>query len=199
MTSGMDSMDRRTYSRLARLLVVACAALTVVAPAAQAAKTAAVAAGCAPQAFSPVFGAWGDKALYTLAPGGDFESSAGWTLSGGATVAPGSSPFARGARSLSLPAGATALSGPICVDKTYPSWRFAAQSGGGSLTIEVLYPTKTKDAGTLKPGAAWGLTRVLTFSTGQFGTGAASIRLRLSASRAPVRVDDVYIDPRLRR
>ena len=39
--------------------------------------------------------------------------------------------------SLSLPAGASALSPPICVEKDYPSWRFAATSGGGKLGVYI--------------------------------------------------------------
>ncbi len=42
---------------------------------------------CSPQ-LSPVFQGFGDTALYTLVPGGDFETAAaGWTLSKAAVVA----------------------------------------------------------------------------------------------------------------
>ena len=166
------------------------------APAAQAAQTTST---CPTRAFSPVFSAWADKALYTLAPGGDFESgAAGWTLTGSAAVAAGSSGFAKGASSLSLPAGASALSPSLCVEKNYPSWRFAAQSNGGKLAVEVLYPNKTKQSLPVTPSAAWALSPVLRFSTGQF-LGATQIQVRFTASGQRVRVDDVYIDPRFSR
>ena len=40
---------------------------------------------------------------------------------------------------------------------------------------------------------------MLRLSQGQFGTGAAYIQFRLTASGATVGVDDVYVDPFLRR
>jgi hypothetical protein len=170
------------------------------APAANAAKIAGAEAACAPRAFTTVFAKWSDSALYTLAPGGSFESTAtGWTLTGRAAVVAGSSPFATGKSSLSLPAGASALSGPICVEKGYPSWRFAARSTGGKLAVEVIYPRKAKESAAFTPRAAWGLTPVLRLSQGQFGYGAAYIRLRITASVATVGVDDVYVDPRYNR
>ena len=40
---------------------------------------------------------------------------------------------------------------------------------------------------------------MLHLSQGQFGNGAAYIQFRLTASGATVGVDDVYVDPFLRR
>ena len=176
------------------------ASLTLTVPAAQAANVATTEATCAPRVFTTTFAKWGDTALYTLAPGGDFESAAsGWTLTGSAARVAGSSPFASGRSSLSLPAGTSALSPPICVEKGYPSWRFAARSTGGKLSVEVVYSKKTKENVTVTPAASWGLTPVLRLSQGQFGNGAAYIQFRLTASGATVGVDDVYVDPFLRR
>jgi hypothetical protein len=170
--------------RLSGGLAAAALTLAVCAPAAQAAET------CPARAFSPVFAASGDNALYTLAPGGDFESgAAGWTLTGAARVDQGS---------LSIPAGASALSPPICVEKNYPSWRFAARSGGGKVAVEVLYPKQTKDSGAVAPSGGWSLSPVLKFSTGQF-QGATNIQIRFTASAQRVQLDDVYIDPRFHR
>jgi hypothetical protein len=67
------------------------------------------------------------------------------------------------------------------------------------LAIDVLYPSGLKDSRVVMPAAAWALSPVVTLATGLFGTGAADIRLQLTASRSTVRVDDVYVDPRLRR
>jgi hypothetical protein len=171
--------------------------MAVTAPAAQAAKD--PAATCAPRPFATVFGAWGDNALYTLAPGGDFESGAGgWTLTGGAAVVAGGSPFAAGASSLALPAGASALSPPICVEKDYPSWRFAARSGGGRVDVAVVYAKKAKSYGAVKPGAAWSLAPIQKLSTGQFVNGGF-IQVRFTAVGGAAGVDDVYVDPRYRR
>ena len=186
-------------NRLTRGVVAALATLAVCAPAAQAATPAPAEETCAARAFSTVFAAWGDNALYTLAPGGSFESgAAGWTLTGSARVDAGGSGFAPGAKSLSIPAGASALSPPICVEKNYPSWRFAAKSGGGKLAVEVLYPNKTKDSGTVSPSGGWSLSPVLKFATGQF-KGATQIQVRFTAVGQRVQLDDVYIDPRFHR
>lgn len=187
-------MTRRIRSTVG---LAALVAMALAAPAANAATAAGPA--CPEQVFSQVFAPWGDSALYTLAPGGDFESgAAGWTLGGGAAVVPGSSPFAQGATSLALPASASALSPPICVAKNYPSWRFAVASGGGRLTAEVLYPKKTKDSAVINPASGWNLSPILKFATGQFN-GGVEIRVRFTAAAGPVQVDDVYIDPRIRR
>jgi hypothetical protein len=190
-------MHRKKLTRLAGCLTAASASLALMAPLAQAAQLAGAEATCAPRSFTAVFAPRGDSALYTLAPAGNIESAAnGWTLTGGAPLVAGSSPFASGKSSLSLPAGASALSPPICVEKGYPSWRFAGKSAGGKVAIEVIYPDKTKASKAVVPGAAWGLSPVITFAEGQFGSGAAYIQVRLTASVARVSVDDVYIDPR---
>jgi hypothetical protein len=193
-------LHRITRSKLARCVAITSASLALTVPVAQAAKVANVEATCAPRVFTTTFAQWADTALYTLTPGGDFESAAsGWTLTGSAALVAGSSPFASGHSSLSLPAGTSALSPPICVEKGYPSWRFAARSTRGKLAIEVVYPKKTKEDVTFAPAASWGLSPVLDLSEGQFGKGAAFIQFRLTASGATVGVDDVYVDPFLRR
>jgi hypothetical protein len=181
---------------LIRGATAALVVLAVCAPASQAAQSGET---CPARPFSPVFAAWGDNALYTLAPGGNFETgAAGWTLTGAARVEAGGSGFAPGTRSLSIPAGASALSPRICVEKNYPSWRFAVKSGGGKVAVEVLYPKKTKDSGTLVPSGGWSLSPVLRFTTGQF-QGATEIQIRFTASGQRVQLDDVYIDPRFHR
>jgi hypothetical protein len=180
--------------RLARGVAAAFVTLAVCAPAAQAAES-----SCSTRAFNPVFAAWGDNALYTLAPGGNFEpGAAGWTLTGAARVDAGGSGFAPGAYSLSIPAGASAMSPAICVEKNYPSWRFAVKSGGGKVAVEVLYPKRTKDSGTIHPSSGWGLSPVLRFTTGQF-QGVTNIQIRFTAVGQRVQLDDVYIDPRFHR
>jgi hypothetical protein len=190
----------RRFTNLARCVAISTASLALTVPAALGANVATTEATCAPRVFNTTFARWGDTALYTLTPGGDFEAATpGWRLTGSAAQVAGSSPFASGHSSLSLPAGTSALSPPICVEKGYPSWRFAARSTGGKVAVEVVYPMKTKESATVTPAASWGLSPVLRLSQGQFGKGAAYIQLRLTASVATVVVDDVYVDPFLRR
>jgi hypothetical protein len=173
-----------------------------------------VAAGgaCAERAFSTVFASYQDSSLYTLAPDGDFEAgAAGWTLADGATVADESSSLqlgaALGAKSLELAPGASATTPAICVEHGFPGFRFAARSAGASrgvLRVQVLYGSghKSKKTGRIKAAHAWKVTRKLSLAQGRFHVKAgqsANVQLKFTASRGTVRMDDVYVDPRLRR
>jgi hypothetical protein len=164
---------------------------------------------CEAREFARVFKPWHDRRLYTLAPGGDFETLAeGWTLEGGAALAAESSPFqlgtALGASSLELPAGSTALSPPICVGRGYPSFRFVAKSvDAAALKVEILYASgKVKGRGRLKPAAEWAPTKKLSLAQGQFKVKrgkATRIQLRFAVTEGTARIDDVYVDPRFSR
>src|SRR5207344_2080783 len=89
-----------------------------------------------------------DSDAYELLPGGDFEgASVGWTLSGGAKLAPESEPHGAtgsvGSHSLNLPAGASAQSPFTCVNASYPSFRFFARNDGvlSTVLVQVVYKT----------------------------------------------------------
>src|SRR3954468_14619621 len=104
--------------------------LSLVCPApAAAATTASNPLSCVPSGtFTQVFGAFSDSALYTSAPGGNIESPlTGWTLTGGAARVSGNEPFYVGhpsdRTSLSIPAGGSAVTAPMCIDQTYPFFR----------------------------------------------------------------------------
>ncbi len=168
-------------------------------------------AACAERTFTKVFSPWHDRALYTLAEGGDFEAqAAGWTLAGPTSIAADSSPFLLGATlgmsSLELPAGASAVSPPICVTRGFPSFRLLARSVSadqGVVRVQVLYATgKPKFAGRIRPGAEWAPTRKISLAQGRFRVrhGASTfVRLRFAATEGSVRLDDVYVDPRYNR
>jgi hypothetical protein len=168
-------------------------------------------AACAEREFARVFKPWHDRALYTLAPGGDFEAAAdGWTLEGGALVAADSSPFqlgaALGASSLELPAGASAVTPPICVERGFPSFRFVARSVSeerARVKVQVLYADgRRKPTGNVKPGFEWAPTRKLSLAQGRFKIRrgrSAEIQLRFAVVSGTARVDDVYVDPRIWR
>ena len=224
----MDSLQRLTWTRLARATMLAVAALAVAIPTASAgapdekpdragaerAKERAKdkpAADCEDRVFSRVFSDWRDRALYTLAPGGDFEARAeGWDLTGSAAVAGDSAPFllgaALGAGSLELSAGGAAVSPPICVKRGFPAFRFVARSvsaEAGALKVQVVYRSRrAKTTARLKPGAEWRVTRRMSLAQGRFRVrrkGSAVVRLRFAATAGTVRVDDVYVDPRYRK
>jgi hypothetical protein len=165
---------------------------------------------CEERTFARVFKPWNDRALYTLAPAGDFETPAdGWTLDG-AVVAADSSPFvlgsALGASSLELPAGATALSAPICVERGFPSFRLVARSVSADqavVKVAVVYADgRVKKAGRLKPAADWAVTRKLSLAQGRFRVRrgeSALVQLRFAVTAGTARLDDVYVDPRFHR
>jgi hypothetical protein len=215
-----------TRSRIGLALATAVALLAVAAPLASAGDTDAAAkkkaekpagkkkgvAGvpCDERVFARVFKPWHDRRLYTLAPGGDFETLAeGWTLEG-AVPAVDSPPFVLGAAlgvsSLELPAGATAVSPPICVERGFPSFRLAARSVSTEqavLKVQVVYADgRTKKAGRLKPAADWAVTRKLSLAQGRFRVRrghSALVQLRFAVTAGTARIDDVYIDPRFWR
>ncbi|MBA2462286.1 MAG: hypothetical protein H0V45_11070 [Actinobacteria bacterium] len=97
------------------------------------------AAGCAEQKLDQPFLRFLDPLAYTLVPGGDFEGTHGWQLSGGARVVSGNEPYQVGGRdhqqSLYLPRGAAATSPAVCAGIAHPTLRFFAT--GGSLTAQL--------------------------------------------------------------
>jgi len=195
-------------------LVIKSAALAILAifivPGAAHGATPVSAAPCAPRTFTTIFSALGDRALYTLAPDGGFETGgAGWTRSARATVVGESSTIklgpARGTKSLQLAPGASATSPAICVERGFSGFRFVARSARaaqGVVNVEVLHATgKITVGGAIRTTAAWGATKSVKLVEGQFKVRvgqSTTVRLKFTASGGPVRIDDVYVDPRLR-
>jgi hypothetical protein len=207
--------------RIGRVLVATCGlALLVAAPAAQAATTAANPQNCVPQpALKQAFLPWGDGGQYTLSPGGDLESApAGWLLSGGARIVAGNEPFYVGhtndKASLSLPAGSSVVTSPICIDDTYPWFRVFARNNSGQaagLNVEILYldttgKLRTRASGmyNARAGSGWAPTGTLkipmTFDPTTAG-GAAPVAFRFTpqGTGSSWQIDDVYVDPMARR
>ncbi len=196
------------------LLAAAFAALGLLA-AVPAARAAATPADCTPQpATAQPFSAWEDFGAYSLVAGGDIEGDlAGWTLNG-AQVVRGNEPFQVGGagdhRSLSLAEGDSVTTAPICIDDTYPWFRFFARNTAGGkakLKVDVLYTDslgRLRDEGTgdyATRESAW-------LPTGSLGIdvdwdtvpgGAVPISFRFTAkSDSSFLIDDVYVDPMAR-
>ena len=80
-----------------------------------------------------------------------------------------------------------------------PARRAPAQ---GAVNVEVLHATgKITVGGPIRTTAVWGATGSVKLVEGQFKVQAGestTVRLKFTASGGPVRIDDVYIDPRLR-
>ena len=167
------------------------------------------------QAFAP----WNDFAQYAYAPNGGFESgSGGWSLAGGAKVVAGnSSLFVHGAGerySLSLPAGSSATSPPMCISLFSSKMRFFAANKGlasSKLKVQVIYGggvsgllslvTKTlglSDFGYVTAGPAWQPSSSVGMLSGTLPLLTQYVQFRfVPDSSGAWQVDDVYLDPLL--
>lgn len=198
--------------RLSRIVPVAAA---IVASAFATAGPAAAATPdvCVTPSFSQTFLPWKDTALYTKSPGGDFEGALrGWAFGSGARVADGNESFHVGGpedrSSLVLGSGASVVSSSMCVDRTYPSFRFFARNlsaGKGSLQVEVVWQEsgvrRTSKAGLDKAaGTAWTPVKSLKLPTGALSTGGLEpVTFRFTATGGSYQIDDLYVDPFMRR
>ena len=132
--------SRESAKRFATLV----AALATVAASLVLAGTGATAttpAASCPGTIEYPFSGFGDANAYVLTPGGSFEGSNGWTLTGGAAVVAGSESFgvhaASDSKSLSIPAGGSATSPATCVTKLDPTIRFFATGGSATSALQV--------------------------------------------------------------
>jgi hypothetical protein len=207
--------------RMSTMLAVV-AAMAVAAPAQADDETVAVQStaetqlSCQDPDVAPLLSGFKDDDLYFLAPGGDFEHGAdGWTLEGGATVADGSSvfsPLGSGDHSLQLPVGSAATSPAFCVDERYPHFRMSVGQLGADkadVRVSVVYPglkDNVRGAGhvTADDKQRWRLSNRLKLDPQR---GLKRKAWRLIALRFEVvkgdgagdaRVDDVFVDPKMR-
>jgi hypothetical protein len=179
--------------------------------------SAAAAQACNYSGTEQVFSRWGDQHSYVLGPDGGFESGGfGWLRSGGAAVvAENESFFLNGSsdsHALSLPAGSSAVSPPVCMSIDTPIFRLLARNSGNpssGLRVEAVYPLlgllRTKTVSTVYAGADWApsqqMSTVLTLSTlvGTLIPSAVQIRITPVGSGGNWTVDDLYVDPFARR
>jgi len=179
--------------------------------------TTAAAQACSYTGAEQVFSPWGDQHSYVLATDGGFEAGGqGWGLSGGATTATGNESFflndASDSRALSLPAGSSAVSPPVCMSLDTPIFRLVARNTGNAssgLRVEAVYPLlgllRTKTVSTVYGSSTWApsqqMSTVLTLSTvvGTLVPSAVQIRITPVGSGGNWQVDDLYIDPFARR
>jgi len=200
-------LNRTRSSRRFRLVGAIAVALIVVAAFASAAQA------CSYSGASQVFSGWGDNKSYVLAPDGGFEGGgAGWSLEGGAAVVDGNESFylngAGDTKSLSLPAGSSAVSPPICMSLSTPSFRMMALNTGdpsSRLRVEAVYNllglVRTKVVSNLTAGETWAPTQsvstVLGLSTivGTLIPSAIEVRITPLGAGGSWQVDDLYIDP----
>jgi hypothetical protein len=167
---------------------------------------------CPSAAVSQPFLKWGDSNWYTLVPEGDFEGSlATWSLSAGAHKVPGSEPYgvtgSVGASSLALAAGATAQSPFVCVTPEDPTFRFFARAEGSTSTVLVTVVYKTLlgniplSLGSVSVSKSWQPTKAIgtgAVLASALSNGTAQMALRFTALLGASRIDDVFVDPRMR-
>ncbi|MGN6255472.1 MAG: hypothetical protein ACTHO8_10915 [Solirubrobacterales bacterium] len=190
-----------------KLLAVMAAALVAVA------FSAATAQACSYTGAEQVFKPWGDSNSYVLGPNGGFEAGGlGWALTGGAKTVEGNESFylndPSDNTSLSLPAGSSALSSPVCMSIDTPTFRLIARNTGNTssgLRVEAIYPLlgliHTKTLSTVYGNAEWApsqqMSTVLTLSTivGTLIPSSVQIRITPVGAGGNWQVDDLYIDP----
>jgi hypothetical protein len=158
-----------------RFVPLCCAllALALTAPAAQA----------CPGQLSRPFSRWLDFAQYTPAP------EAGWS---GGTIAEGGQPWGGGDQSLAIPAGASAVSPPVCVTAAHPTIRFFAK-GTGALAVSVLGDGLEVPIGAVAGSGSWAPTLVMPIVFNLLGD--ENVQFRFTSTVGDFRIDDLWIDP----
>jgi hypothetical protein len=192
------SNTRRLLGVVSAISALGAAALAAIPAAAQASLI--NLSTCNTSALSQPFAPWGDNSSYELAPAGDFESS-GWNLSNGASIVPGSEPYAAtgtlGQYSLSLPAGSWATSPSTCVDAAYPTVRMFV-GGTGTVAVSVIWNGSPIPAGIAVAGGTWTPTLPMVTQSailGALGGGTAQVSIEVAALTGNPQVDDVFVDP----
>jgi hypothetical protein len=202
----------RRGARLVALagVLLAGGALT---PAAQASVSNPYNCSAAAPPVSQVFLPFGDTAEYTPVQNQGLErGSTGWTLSSGAKVISDQEPWhvagATDSHALDLPNGSSAVTAPICVDPTYPYFRFFAKNvnaNNANLEVEVIYYDskgriqKTSPVTYTSLSSGWLPTNMfnITVFSGTNVTSAAPVAFRFvpMGGTAHYEIDDVYVDP----
>jgi hypothetical protein len=160
-----------------------------------------------PSPTSTPFADWKDYSHYALAPDGGFESGAsGWALSGGARAVSGNESFyvhsSSDKTSLSLPAGASATSPPMCISLLSSKMRFVMRGdSGSSVKVQIVYRGVVSsllgllDGGTASADGAWKPSPQVGMLGGVLPLLTASVSFRFTAVGGDAAIDDVYLDP----
>jgi hypothetical protein len=160
-----------------------------------------------PSPTSTPFAVWKDYANYAFLPDGGFESGAtGWSLSGGARAVSGNDSFYihsnKDKTSLSLPAGASATSPPMCISLFSSKMRFVVRGDSGSaVKVQVIYRGLLSsllglfDGGTVSAGGSWKPSPQIGMLGGTLPLLTSSVSFRFTAVGGAAAIDDVYLDP----
>jgi hypothetical protein len=161
---------------------------------------------------APVFSAWGDNALYSLAPQGNFAATDGWTFNRQATVVSEADPFSGAGQSLRLAKGGEAASPAWCVTLDNPTLRFFVKDVGGNgkanLKVDVLYEdfgghVKHLTIARIRAGADWQPSVILPIYMNMLAraseTGMTAVAFQFKAEGLQkdeaISVSSLYVDP----
>jgi hypothetical protein len=189
-----------------KLWLIACVALAAAAAATSSPASAAL--SCTGQTTVQPFKPWLDPLSYVQVPGGNLESTNGWSLSGGAAQVSGNEPWyvssSTDRKSLALPNGSSATSPALCIGVLSPTLRFFATNSGSALvTLKVDAITNVNGLKLTTPigvltGAGWQPTLPLPFLTNLAALTTTSVQFRFTPvglGTSGWRIDDVYVDP----
>lgn len=159
---------------------------------------------CVAPLLSQPFAAYGDTNWYTLAPGQDASgfNGAGWSLGGGASVAPATLPGGTPGTVLDLPSGATAVSPAMCVASDYVTARSMVQqvngSGGVSFAVSYAGQRATSATGVLAAtGSNWSPSAAAPMQPAS-RPGWQLVHIVLTgATGSESRLADIFVDPRM--
>ncbi len=214
-------MALRTLARILLGMAALASAAAMTASAAAPAHAASLGLSCPNPTYTP-FVTFRDVDNYAAVPDGGFENgAAGWTLTGGARVVTGNEPWMVGApgdtHSLSLPAGSSATSPPMCIGLFSKQMRFFAQNSGAAgsqLRVQVIYhggvgallgglgsTLGISDKKSFPGGKAWDVSPVVPMTGGVLPLLTQSVQFRITplSTGGNWRIDDVYLDPLMHR
>ncbi len=199
-------MAAKSFVRKVRALVVIGLATGAIALAFGAAPASAGLGLACPTATAQPFVPWSDYANYAFSPDGGFEGGAsGWSLSG-ARVVTGNETFYIHSKydryALSLPAGATATSPPMCISLLSGKMRFVASGDSGAkVKVQIIYRGLLSsvlgifDGRTYSAGGNWKPSPQVGMLGGILPLLTTSVQFRFTSSNGAVKIDDVYLDP----
>lgn len=216
-------MALRTPARIVLgLAALASAAAITAFAAAPSAHAASLGVACPNDPTYHPFTPWNDFKSYAAAPDGGFENgAAGWTLAGGAQVVTGNEPWMVGGagqtHSLSLPAGSSATSPPMCIGLLSYGMRFFMQNtgaAGSKMRVQVIYhggvgallgglgsTLGISDRATLAGSKTWAPSPHFLMAGGILPLLTQSVQFRFTplSTGGNWRIDDVYLDPLMHR
>jgi hypothetical protein len=159
-----------------------------------------------PSSTTTPFAPWSDYANYVFLPDGGFEAGAsGWSLNGARVMSGNETYFVHAGsdrNSLSLPAGKSATSPPMCISLLSSKMRFFVRGDSGAkVKVQVIYRGLLStvlgifDGGTVSAGGSWKPSPQIGMLGGVLPLLTQSVQFRLTAQNGTVLLDDVYLDP----